>query len=97
MPIATQQFAHGCAGPDTGELFVTFCGEQGLPAPDCRSDFAAIVGPVQQPLALAWATKWIAGTAVLLDLCDVAADRLPAFDLPRVLVFFAIPGDEPLY
>src|SRR5262245_34892064 len=50
------------------------------------SDFSAVVGPVQQRLALALATGEIAGLAMLLHLAHVAADRLPASDLALVLL-----------
>ena len=58
----------------------------GSARPDCGLDFAAVVGPVQQCLALAPPAQQIAGLAMLLDLPDMAADRFPAADLPRVLI-----------
>ena len=51
-----------------------------------RSDFAAVVGPMQQCLALAGPAEQIARFAVLLHLADMAADRLPALDLAAVLL-----------
>ena len=51
----------------------------------CVLDFPAVVGPVQQRLALAAAAEQVARLAVLLHLADVAADRLPALDLAAVL------------
>src|SRR4051812_11682756 len=57
--------------------------------PVCDSNLAAVVGPVQQRLTLAAAAGEIAGLAVRPDLADVAAERLPAFDLPRIVVMAA--------
>src|ERR1700691_1506754 len=48
------------------------------------SEFAAVVSPVQQRLALPAAAGHIARFAMALQLPDVAADGLPALDLPRV-------------
>src|SRR3954466_8241423 len=58
--------------------------------PGCaRSNLAAVIGPVQQRLALAAAAGEIAALAVRPDLPDVAAERLPALDLPRIVVMAA--------
>src|SRR3954469_18200296 len=57
--------------------------------PLCGSNLAAVIGPVQQRLALAAAAGEIAALAVRPDLPDVAAERLPALDLPRIVVMAA--------
>src|SRR5262249_38306187 len=51
-----------------------------------RSNLAAVVGPMQERLALPRPAGDSAGFAIPLHLAHVAADRLPAFDLPRVLI-----------
>jgi hypothetical protein len=48
--------------------------------------FAGIVGPMEQCLALCRPATKVAGTAVGFDLADVAADGLPPFYL--ALIFF---------
>ena len=48
-------------------------------------DLAAVIGPVQQRLALPRPAGDIAGLAIALNLADVPADGFPAFDLPRIL------------
>src|SRR5262245_40066672 len=48
-------------------------------------DFSAVVGPVQQGLALAAPAQQIARLAFLFPLPDLPPDRLPALDLPLVL------------
>src|ERR1700745_2581709 len=58
-----------------------FSGKDHAPA----SDLAAVIGPVQQRLALARTAEHVARLAILLDLPHVAADRLPAPDLRRIL------------
>ena len=45
-------------------------------------NFAAVVGPVQQRLTLTAPAEQVAGFAMFLHLPHVAADRLPALDLP---------------
>ena len=50
-----------------------------------HSDLPAIIGPVQQRLSLSRAAALIARLAIASDLCDVAANCLPASDLPGVL------------
>src|SRR5271165_719394 len=49
------------------------------------SNPATVVGPVQQCLALTRPTHGVAGLAMTFDLRNVASDRFPAFDLPRIL------------
>src|SRR6185369_3118439 len=44
-----------------------------------------VIRPVQQGLALAWPAGQVAGAAVGLDLGEVAADGVPAFDLAVVV------------
>ena len=50
------------------------------------SNLAAVVGPVQQSLALPRPTCRVAGLAVPLDLRDVPPDGLPSSNLPRILL-----------
>src|SRR3569832_2036325 len=50
------------------------------------SDFAAVVGPVEDGLALAGAAVEVARLAGLLDLRDVAHDLFPAPDLARIVL-----------
>jgi hypothetical protein len=59
---------------------------------------------VKQCLTLPRATQQIAGFAILLDLPNVAANSLPAFDLPSVFlrqaaahVIAAIPLEPPAW
>src|SRR5579863_4409233 len=56
-----------------------------MAAPDGVSNFPAVIRPVQQSLALPLAAGDVARLAVPLHLADMAADRLPASDLARVL------------
>src|SRR5476649_585640 len=56
------------------------------------SDFPAVVGPVQQGLALPRPTGAVARVAVHLDLADVARHRLPTLDL--AVVFERQPAAE---
>src|SRR5581483_4709285 len=49
-------------------------------------DLPAVVGPLQQRLALAPAAAEVAGIAVLLHLPQVPAHRLPAADLAAILL-----------
>src|SRR5579863_1722575 len=51
-----------------------------------RSNLPAVVGPVQQRLALPLAAGDVARLAMALHLADVPPDCLPAADLTRVLV-----------
>src|SRR6185437_4067701 len=55
----------------------------------CDSNRAAVVGPMQQSLALPRPAKNIAALAVTLDLPQVPAHRLPPLDLAQVLVLHA--------
>ena len=48
-------------------------------------DFSAVIGPVQQRLSLSWAAGLIARLTIASDLLDVAANSLPASNLPAVL------------
>ena len=50
---------------------------------------AAVVGPMQQSLALPRPAKNVATLAVTLDLPDVPAHRLPPLDLAQVLILHA--------
>jgi hypothetical protein len=50
------------------------------------SEFAAVIGPMQQGLPLTLAAEEISSLAVFLWLTDVAADRGPAFDLSCIFV-----------
>jgi len=59
------------------------------------SELAAIVGPVQQRLALPPAAPDIARLARQLKLTHMTADCLPAFDLPSVLVGYPPPHVVP--
>ena len=52
----------------------------------CGLNRPAVVSPVKQCLTLPRATQQIAGFAILLDLPNVAANRLPAFDLSCVFL-----------
>ena len=54
------------------------------------SDLAAVIGPMQQRLALPGRQKR-PPLAIALDLPDVPAHRLPALDLPPVLLRHAAP------
>ena len=49
-------------------------------------DFPTIIGPVQQSLSLAWTAKRIARFTILAELGDMPSERLPALDLPIVLL-----------
>ncbi len=49
------------------------------------SKFAAVVGPMQECLALLWAARFIARQAVRLNLSNVTAHRNPAPDLSVVV------------
>src|ERR1041384_5462196 len=53
------------------------------------SNLPAVIRPVQQRLPLALAAGKITLVAVHPDLPDVAAERLPALDLPRVVLVAA--------
>src|SRR5262245_54087831 len=55
------------------------------------SNLAAVIGPVQQCLALPLAAGELARLAIALDLPQVPADQLPAPDLARILVRQAAP------
>src|SRR5580700_11184070 len=57
--------------------------------PPGPSNFPAVVGPVQQRLALALAAGEIARFAMPLDLADMPADGFPALDLACVLLGLA--------
>src|SRR6476659_10188451 len=56
------------------------------PATFRKLQFAAVVGPVQQGLALTATAGKVTRLAVALDLTDMPAHGLPALDLPRILV-----------
>src|SRR5690606_18057677 len=55
------------------------------------SKLAAVIGPMQQRLALTLAAGEIAGRAIGFDLRHMPADRLPAIDLAAVLLGHAPP------
>lgn len=57
-----------------------------MAAQAAASDPAAVIGPVQQRLALALAAGELARLAMALHLPDMAADRLPAADLAGILL-----------
>ena|SRR4249920_2851004 len=59
--------------------------------PSFSSQFSAVVGPMQERLALPPATPQIAGLARKLKLTDVTADCLPTFDLTTVFVGHSSP------
>jgi hypothetical protein len=59
------------------------CNVSGAEPPSCGS---AIVGPMQERLALARATHGMAGLAMPSDLRGVSLHSLPAPDLPRILL-----------
>src|SRR5579871_5894261 len=50
-----------------------------------ESDFAAVIGPMQQRLALSWSASQITRLATALDLRNVSPDCFPTLDLPRIL------------
>src|SRR5215203_1113776 len=49
------------------------------------SDDPAVICPMQQGLALAWATVEVAPLACALDLAHMPTHRLPTADLPRII------------
>src|SRR6185437_7631951 len=60
--------------------------------PKDGSELPAVVGPMQQRLALTAPTGEVAAVTVTFDLADVPAHCFPALDLPPVLV-----GDPPAH
>ena len=73
-----------CAVHPRRPLFVATL--RSVPSAPCTfaSNLPAVIGPVQQSLALTRSAQGIAWLAVSFDLVDVPSDRLPALDLARV-------------
>ena len=59
--------------------------------PERSSNLPAVVGPVQQRLALPRPAGDVARLAMALKLAHVAAHGLPALDLPGILLGEAVP------